>query len=89
MNRNKESYAANLKDPAELERVKQIIKKADSEEHHWDNLPLYSVGTPGRIPVVADGTIQTYRFSLSLSEANVRQRWQGPWTHLSIGCRIV
>ncbi len=29
MNRNKESYAANLKDPAELERVKQIIKKAD------------------------------------------------------------
>ncbi|CAM3728715.1 MULTISPECIES: CaiB/BaiF CoA transferase family protein [Paenibacillus] len=29
MNRNKESYAANLKDPADLVRVKQLIQKAD------------------------------------------------------------
>ncbi|WP_019533233.1 CaiB/BaiF CoA transferase family protein [Paenibacillus ginsengihumi] len=29
MNRNKESYAANLKDPADLEKVKRLVKQAD------------------------------------------------------------
>jgi len=29
INRNKESYAANLKDPADMERVKELIKHAD------------------------------------------------------------
>jgi len=29
MNRNKESYAANLKDAADLERVKQLVRQAD------------------------------------------------------------
>jgi CoA:oxalate CoA-transferase len=29
MNRNKESYAANLKDPADLEKVKRLVAKAD------------------------------------------------------------
>jgi crotonobetainyl-CoA:carnitine CoA-transferase CaiB-like acyl-CoA transferase len=29
INRNKQSYAANLKDPADLERVKQLVARAD------------------------------------------------------------
>jgi len=29
INRNKESYAANLKDPGELDKVKQLVKRAD------------------------------------------------------------
>lgn len=29
INRNKESYAANLKDPADLERVRQLVARAD------------------------------------------------------------
>jgi hypothetical protein len=56
-----------------------------TEEDQSGNFPLYS-GTDWRvrIPVVADGTIQTYRFSLDWT--NIQRKWQGPWTHLSIGC---
>ncbi len=34
-NRNKESYAANLKDPQDLERVKQLIARADVMTHNF------------------------------------------------------
>ncbi|MEM6884329.1 MAG: CaiB/BaiF CoA-transferase family protein [Verrucomicrobiota bacterium] len=35
INRNKESYAANLKDPADLERVKKLIGTADVMTHNF------------------------------------------------------
>jgi crotonobetainyl-CoA:carnitine CoA-transferase CaiB-like acyl-CoA transferase len=35
INRNKESYAADLKDPADLERVKKLIQKADIITHNF------------------------------------------------------
>ncbi|WP_370979055.1 CaiB/BaiF CoA transferase family protein [Agaribacterium sp. ZY112] len=35
INRNKESFAANLKDPADLELVKALIKKADVITHNF------------------------------------------------------
>lgn len=35
INRNKESYAANLKDQADLEKVKQLIKQADILTHNF------------------------------------------------------
>ena len=35
INRNKESYAADLKDPADLERVKKLIAKADVITHNF------------------------------------------------------
>ncbi len=35
MNRNKESYAANLKDAVDLERVKKLIEKADVMLHNF------------------------------------------------------
>ena len=35
INRNKESYAADLKDPADLERVKKLIAKADIITHNF------------------------------------------------------
>jgi len=57
----------------------------NEEDTFARGFPLYSIGRAGKL-AVADGSIQTYRFSLSLSEANIRRRWQGPWTHLSIGC---
>jgi hypothetical protein len=44
--------------------------------------PLYSRGDWAR--PVADGAVRTYRLSLDWSD--VRRRWQGPWTHLSIVC---
>ncbi|PKQ63076.1 carnitine dehydratase [Labilibaculum filiforme] len=34
-NRNKESYAANLKDPADLEKVKKLIARADVMTHNF------------------------------------------------------
>lgn len=34
-NRNKQSYAANLKDPIDLEKVKQLIAKADVMTHNF------------------------------------------------------
>jgi len=55
-----------------------------TEEDTMGNFPLYSGTDRVRIPAVADGTIQLYRFSLDWM--NIRRRWQGPWTHLSIGC---
>lgn len=35
INRNKESYAADLKDPEDLERVKKLIQKADIITHNF------------------------------------------------------
>jgi len=35
INRNKESYAADLKDPADLERLKKLIAKADVITHNF------------------------------------------------------
>jgi crotonobetainyl-CoA:carnitine CoA-transferase CaiB-like acyl-CoA transferase len=35
INRNKESYAANLKDPGDLERVKALIRRADVMTHNF------------------------------------------------------
>jgi crotonobetainyl-CoA:carnitine CoA-transferase CaiB-like acyl-CoA transferase len=35
VNRNKESYTANLKDPADLERVKTLISRADVMTHNF------------------------------------------------------
>ena len=35
VNRNKESYVANLKDPADLERVKALISRADVLTHNF------------------------------------------------------
>jgi len=35
INRNKESYAADLKDPEDLERVKKLIKQADVITHNF------------------------------------------------------
>ncbi len=35
INRNKESYAADLKDPADLEQVKKLIAKADMITHNF------------------------------------------------------
>ncbi len=35
VNRNKESYAANLKDPADLAKVKQLIARADIMTHNF------------------------------------------------------
>lgn len=35
INRNKESYAANLKDPADLEKVKALIARADVMTHNF------------------------------------------------------
>jgi len=35
INRNKESYAADLKDPADLERVKKLIAQADVVTHNF------------------------------------------------------
>jgi len=35
INRNKESYAADLKDPADIETIKQLIKKADVITHNF------------------------------------------------------
>lgn len=35
INRNKESYAANLKDPEDLARVKELIKRADVMTHNF------------------------------------------------------
>lgn len=35
INRNKESYAADLKDPADLERVKKLIAQADVMTHNF------------------------------------------------------
>ncbi len=55
-----------------------------TEEDPMGVFPLYSRTSPGRIPVVADGAIQTYRFSLDWS--NIQRKWDGPWTHLAIGC---
>jgi len=55
-----------------------------TEEDPSGNFPLYSGGVLEELPVVADGTIQMYRFSLDWT--GIRRRWQGPWTHLSIGC---
>jgi len=56
------------------------------EDPSGDDFPLHSLGRVKFIPTVPDGTIQTYRFSLSLGESEIRRWWQGPWTHLSIGC---
>jgi hypothetical protein len=42
--------------------------------------PQYSRGTGADL--MADGAIQTYRLSLGKR----RRDWQGPWTHLMIGC---
>jgi hypothetical protein len=44
--------------------------------------PQYSRGA--RADFVADETIQTHRLPLDWS--NIRRRWEGPWTHLMIGC---
>ena len=35
VNRNKESYAANLKDPADLQRIKKLIEQADVMTHNF------------------------------------------------------
>ncbi|RME70427.1 MAG: CoA transferase [Verrucomicrobia bacterium] len=35
INRNKESYAANLKDPADLEKVRRLIARADIMTHNF------------------------------------------------------
>jgi len=35
INRNKESYAADLKDPADMERIKKLIQKADIITHNF------------------------------------------------------
>src|SRR6195952_3270037 len=35
INRNKESYAADLKDPEDMERIKALIKKADVVTHNF------------------------------------------------------
>ncbi len=35
INRNKESYAANLKDPADLEKIKKLILQADVMTHNF------------------------------------------------------
>ncbi len=35
INRNKESYAANLKDPQDLERIKELITKVDIMTHNF------------------------------------------------------
>ncbi|MDP4880254.1 MAG: CoA transferase, partial [Opitutales bacterium] len=35
INRNKESFAANLKDPADVEKVKQLIATADVMTHNF------------------------------------------------------
>ena len=35
INRNKQSYVANLKDPAELQKVKDLIKRADIVMHNF------------------------------------------------------
>lgn len=35
VNRGKQSYAANLKDPADLERVKQLVARADVMTHNF------------------------------------------------------
>jgi len=53
-----------------------------TEEDPMGYFPLYSRGVD-RIRPVADGMVQTYRFSL---DTRYIRRWQGPWTHLSIGC---
>ncbi|MDX1645020.1 MAG: sulfatase, partial [Thermoanaerobaculia bacterium] len=45
-----------------------------------DRVPFYSFGD--RVPLVSDGTLQTY--SLSLDPGRVRRPWSGPWTDLGI-----
>ena len=51
-----------------------------TKENPMGLFPLYSRSDRAR--PVADGMVQTYRFSLDWP--NMR-RWQGSWTHLSIG----
>jgi hypothetical protein len=53
-----------------------------TEKDPWGRyFPCYSRGDWTRI--IPDGTVQTYR--LSLDSSNMR-KWEGPWTHLMIGC---
>jgi arylsulfatase A-like enzyme len=48
---------------------------------------FYTGGNGG--PLVSDGAVQTYRLSLDwgdmlASRVTVRERWDGPWTHLAV-----
>src|SRR5690606_13348542 len=44
INRNKESYAANLMNPEDLERVKQLIAKADVMMHNFRHGVMEKIG---------------------------------------------
>jgi len=61
--------------------VIHIAFNYSKEDPHTDRFPFYSRGD--WISPVTDGTVQTYR--LSLDSPRMRS-WQGPWTHLMIGC---
>ena len=69
---------ARTRDPMAATIAMGFNYTEDSPEGFY--FPQYSRGDGARL--VADGTIQTYRLSLDKR----RRDWQGPWTHLMVGC---
>lgn len=51
----------------------------EDDPQYPNDIPFFSGG--GRIPLIADGTVQTYRVPL---ESPRRRKWDGPWTHMGL-----
>ncbi|MDW7692978.1 CaiB/BaiF CoA-transferase family protein [Flammeovirgaceae bacterium SG7u.111] len=65
INRNKESYAANLKDPEDLAKVKQLIAKADVMTHNFRPGVMEKIGldydtVQALNPKIVYGTVTGY-----------------------------
>ena len=74
INRNKESYAADLKNAADLEKVKQLIAKADVMMHN------FRPGVMERIGLDYE-TVKRINPSIVYAEVN-GYGTEGPWNHL-------
>ena len=74
INRNKESYAADLKKPADLEKVKELIKKADVVLHN------FRPGVMERIGLDYE-TVKALKPSIVYGEVNGYGN-EGPWKDL-------
>lgn len=73
INRNKESYAANLKDPDDLERVKRLVARADVLTHNF---------RPGTMEKFGLGWDEARRLNPRLVYAEISGYGaEGPWRH--------
>lgn len=74
INRNKESYAADLKDPDDLERVKELVKMADVVMHNFRPGVMERIG-------LDYGTVQQLNPGVIYAEVNGYGS-DGPWKDL-------